>query len=161
MTESVRRATEGGGTDGASERVLEAWEQFVRTSAALLREVNGAIEHRGGLSPSEYDVLLQLVRARGTPMRPAALKEQLLLSQPALSRLLGRMHGDGLIERVSDDRDGRAQLISLAPAGRRAFRRAAAVAAETVQEVFGSPLEPSQLEQLTTLLERLRDGTRR
>jgi DNA-binding MarR family transcriptional regulator len=69
------------------------------------------------------------------------------------------MHSDGLIERVSDDRDGRAQLIVLTPQGRRAFRRAAAIAAATVQEVFGSLLEPSQLEQLMTLLERLRDGT--
>ena len=73
----------------------------------------------------EYDVLYTLSKCR-EPLRISELNRHVLLSQPALSRLVDRLAGRGLVERQPDPADGRGVRLSLTGAGRALQRRSGA-----------------------------------
>ena len=52
----------------------------------------------------EYDVLYTLSKCP-EPIRPTDLNQHVLLSQPALSRLVDRLAARGLVQRIADSRD--------------------------------------------------------
>ncbi|MTD15064.1 winged helix DNA-binding protein [Nakamurella sp. YIM 132087] len=55
-------------------------------------------------------------------MRPTALSEALGTGASHVSKIVGRLEGDGLVHRTADPSDGRASLISLTEAGEEAAR---------------------------------------
>jgi DNA-binding MarR family transcriptional regulator len=59
---------------------------------------------------------LQAVRAYG-PARVSLLADRLMTEMSTISRRLSTLEEKGLVERVADPTDGRAQLFELAPAG--------------------------------------------
>ena len=59
------------------------------------------------VSRTEYDVLYTLSKCRG-PIRLGELNRRVLLSQPALSRMVDRLVERGLVRREADEADGRA-----------------------------------------------------
>jgi DNA-binding MarR family transcriptional regulator len=69
-----------------------------------------------GASLREYDVLYTLSKC-GEGQRISDLREHVLLSQPALSRLVDRLVEKGLVSRCEDPLDARAVRISLTHAG--------------------------------------------
>ena len=69
---------------------------------------------------------------RSGPLRLTALSEREAVSQPAMTGLVSRLEGAGLVARAADPTDGRAVLVELTAAGRelvedRRARRAAAM----------------------------------
>lgn len=50
--------------------------------------------------------------------RPSAIADKLHVSPPTATRLVQRLEGAGLVARQADESDGRAQLVTLSPAGR-------------------------------------------
>jgi DNA-binding MarR family transcriptional regulator len=75
-----------------------------------------------GLTPGRLGALL-LLEAHA-PMRQAALAEALRVKPSNLAVMLAGMEADGLIRRVEDARNRRANLLRLTPAGRALLRRA-------------------------------------
>ena len=69
------------------------------------------------VSMREYDVLYTLSKCP-EPVRLTELNRHVLLSQPALSRLVDRLAERGLVERHADPADGRGVRLSLTAAGR-------------------------------------------
>src|SRR5918996_6657601 len=88
--------------------LVEAWrgllERHARTTSALERR----LQHEHGLGVSEYEVLERLAGPDKDERRMQELAEAVHLSQSALSRVVGRLEADGLVERgmCSDDRRG-------------------------------------------------------
>ena len=70
----------------------------------------------GEVSMREYDVLYTLAK-RAQPMRLCEVQSGVLLSQPALSRMVDRLVTRGLVERETDPADGRAVLVRLSDEG--------------------------------------------
>ena len=70
----------------------------------------------------EYDVLYTLSKCPA-PIRLSELNRHVLLSQPALSRLVDRLAARGLVERRPDAGDGRSVRLALTDAGRAVQRR--------------------------------------
>ncbi|WP_061962434.1 MarR family winged helix-turn-helix transcriptional regulator [Demequina flava] len=92
-----------------------AWESSMTAHAVLMRRF-AAQDVWESLSQREYDVLYTLSKADG-PMRLTALSDNVLLSQPALSRMVDRLVSRGLVSRCADPGDARASHLSLTPDG--------------------------------------------
>src|SRR3954447_18181265 len=99
----------------------EAWEALFRAQATIARELIEA-DVWDGLNPREYGVLYALSTAP-EGLRITELLDDVLLTQPGMSRLIARLEDRGLVERLDDPDDGRACRVRLTPAGAHAQRR--------------------------------------
>jgi DNA-binding MarR family transcriptional regulator len=90
------------------------------------------------------------------PLRVSEVAEQLGVDLSVASRQIASLAREGYVERRDDDRDRRAQLVAVTPAGRRALReshRRMVSAFTLVLEGW----EDDDVDSLTRGLERLRD----
>ena len=92
-------------------------EALFRAQATIARELTAG-DVWGDVSPREYGVLYALSNAPNG-LRITELGNDVLLTQPGVSRLIARLEGAGLVERVDDPDDGRACRIRLTEAGTR------------------------------------------
>ncbi len=142
-------------TDAAA--AVAAWEALFRAQVAVMRRLSAEFP-AGEVSLSDYDVLFTLSRAPGRCLRIRDLGENLLLSQPSVSRLVDRLANRGLVEKNADPDDGRGVIVSLTDAGFAAFRRAAVRHMESIVDRVGGALDDAELRRLTELCDRLRLG---
>ena len=85
-----------------TDRRLEAWVGFLRSHAAITRQLNVDLLNGHGLTLNDYEVLLHLARAEDRMMRRVDLAESVVLTASGITRLL-----DGL-ERAGLRREGHA-----------------------------------------------------
>ena len=135
----------------------DAWEALLSAHAVLMKQF-AAEDIWADLSMREYDVLDTLSKCR-EPINMTELNRHVLLSQPALSRLVDRLAERGLVERCSDPADGRGVRLSLTEAGRAMAERAIAVQRRWIASTLGRMAEPD-LEALEAKLVALRDIVR-
>src|ERR1700722_10685253 len=127
----------------------DAWEALLSAHAVLIKQF-AARDSWAEISMREYDVLYTLSKCDG-PVRLGELNRHVLLSQPALSRLVDRLVARELIERRSDHADGRSVLLSLTPAGRELQHEIGQSHARDVASVMTAELSTGELRQLTQL----------
>ena len=89
------------------------------------------------------------------PIRLSELNRRVLLSQPALSRLVGRLVERALVSRAADPRDGRSVRLALTPAGLATQRRIGRRHGRSVAQAMLARLTPAELGQLEELCARL------
>jgi DNA-binding MarR family transcriptional regulator len=106
------------------------------------------------ISMKEYDVLYTLSKCP-EPIRLTDLNQHVLLSQPALSRLVDRLAARGLVQRIADSRDLRTVRLSLTEDGRALQRRVGRRHARSVARAMRSELTPDELDQLTAICAKL------
>jgi DNA-binding MarR family transcriptional regulator len=99
--------------------------------------------------------LLELRRAGPPGLRPLALEARLLLAQHNVSRLLGRLAAQGLIERRPAPDDRRGQVITVTDAGRDLLARMWPVYGAAVERHVGARLGEAEAARLGDLLARL------
>jgi DNA-binding MarR family transcriptional regulator len=131
----------------------EAWEALFRAQATIAREL-AAGDVWGDLRPHEYGVLYALANAPNG-LRITELGNDVLLTQPGMSRLIARLETAGLVERVDDPDDGRACPIRLTETGARAQRQVGARHGRHVAETMTRTLSSEQLLQLRDLCRAL------
>jgi DNA-binding MarR family transcriptional regulator len=131
----------------------DAWEALLSAHAVLMKEF-AAEDIWGDVSMREYDVLYTLSKCPG-PVRITELNRHVLLSQPALSRLVDRLAERGLIERRPDPADGRATRLSLTSAGHVLQRRLGLRHGRSVARAMTARLTPGELRQLETICLKL------
>jgi DNA-binding MarR family transcriptional regulator len=134
----------------------EAWEALFRAQATIAREL-AAGDVWGELGPREYGVLYALASAPDG-LRITELGNDVLLTQPGMSRLIARLDTAGLVERIDDPEDGRACRIRLTGAGARAQRRVGARHERHVAQTMTRTLSREQLLQLRDLCHALTAG---
>jgi DNA-binding MarR family transcriptional regulator len=127
----------------------EAWEALFRAQATLAREFTDA-EVWGEFGPSEYGVLYALSNAP-EGLRITELLDDVLLTQPGMSRLIARLENRGLVERLGDPDDGRACRVRLSESGVRAQRAVGLAHGRHVAELMTRALSREQLVQLRDL----------
>jgi DNA-binding MarR family transcriptional regulator len=137
-------------------RANDAWEALLTAHAVLVKELAAQGVWRD-ISMREYDVLYTLARCR-EPQRPGELNRHVLLSQPALSRLVDRLVERGLVRRESDPADGRGVRLSLTDAGRAAQRQLGQRHARDVTRAMHARIGPEDLATLTKICQRLAAG---
>jgi DNA-binding MarR family transcriptional regulator len=127
----------------------EAWEALFRAQATIAQELNAG-EVWGDLLPREYGVLYALSTAP-EGLRITELGEDVLLTQPGMSRLIARLEARGLVERADDPHDARACRIRLTPAGIDAQRRVGAGHGRQIAAAMTRTLSRDQLAVLRDL----------
>ncbi len=131
----------------------DAWEALLTAHARLMKQF-AAEDIWDDVSMREYDVLYTLSKRPG-PLRLGDLNRHVLLSQPALSRLVDRLAERGLVERCADPADGRGVRLSLTDAGRAMQRRIGRQHARGVARAMTAGLTAAELAQLETICRKL------
>ena len=127
-------------------RANDAWESLLVAHASLMRRFLTE-EAWDEVSMREYDVLYTLSKC-SEPIRLNELQRHVLLSQPALSRMVDRLVVRGLIHRASDPTDARGRLLSLSAEGLETQRRIGRRHARTVATAMTAALSNDQLVDL-------------
>lgn len=138
---------------GRTRLANDAWEALLAAHARLVKRF-AAEDIWQDLSMREYDVLYTLAKCPGF-LRIGELHRHVLLSQPALSRMVDRLVERGFIERCADPADGRGVRLSLTEAGRDKQREIGRRHARSVARAVTAELTPEELEQLTTICRKL------
>ena len=131
----------------------DAWEALLTAHAVVMKQF-AAEEIWTDVSMREYDVLYTLSKDPD-PMRLTELNRHVLLSQPALSRLVDRLAERGLVRRESDPADGRGVRLSLTDAGRARQREIGRRHARGVARAMTAGLTRGELAQLETICQKL------
>jgi DNA-binding MarR family transcriptional regulator len=130
-----------------------AWEELLGAYGTLMRQFS-AEDIWSEVSMREYDVLYALSKCPA-PMRLSELNRHVLLSQPALSRLVDRLAERGLVDRCTDPADGRGVQLSLTAVGRAVQRQVGGNHARTVARAMTAGLTHDELGQLEALCRKL------
>ena len=141
-------------TTGSTTKLAnEAWEALFRAQSTIIQEL-AARDAWEDLVPREYGVLYALSSAP-EGLRITELGEDVLLTQPGMSRLVARLEARGLVQRLGDPDDARASRIRLTSAGLAAQRRIGRMHARHVAEAMTRNLDRAELVQLLDLCRRL------
>jgi DNA-binding MarR family transcriptional regulator len=132
-----------------------AWEALMSAHAALIKRFLTE-DIWSDASMREYDVLYTLSKCP-EPIRLSELNRHVLLSQPALSRLVDRLAERGLVARQPDPADRRGLLLSLTEAGRELQHQIGRHHARGVARAMRAVLTPGELAQLEALCLKLTD----
>lgn len=124
-----------------------------RAQSTIVRELTAG-DVWGDLPPRDYGVLYALSTAPDG-LRISELGEDVLLTQPGMSRMIARLEARGLVERADDPHDGRACRIRLTPAGVQAQRRVGAAHGRHVAAAMTRTLSGEQLMLLRDLCHEL------
>jgi DNA-binding MarR family transcriptional regulator len=104
----------------AEARLEEQWRDILSVHARTMCEIDRVL-HPHGLGASDFEVLDLLAAetpAEGDHCRVQNLVGRVHLSQSALSRLIGRLEKDGLVERSVCVEDRRGVWVALTAKGR-------------------------------------------
>jgi DNA-binding MarR family transcriptional regulator len=122
-------------------------------------ELTTALEHLVRLfrrlsSPSEHSltaVATLTTLERSGPCRLTELAGREGVTQPAMTQLVSRLEGEGLVARGADAKDGRVVQVRITDAGRAALSNRRAVRGERLAELL-SRLSPAERSALTAAL---------
>lgn len=132
--------------------LTEAHNEAVRVMEQQLAELE---------LPHQFaSVLVRLIRTPGNELRMTDLAVDMTISTSGLTRLIDRMETAGLVQRRSCPTDRRGLNVTLTADGRRQVAAMAEPHLAALELAVGRHLTDAQLEQLTDLLRKVRDGNR-
>ncbi|MFC0107451.1 MarR family winged helix-turn-helix transcriptional regulator [Kibdelosporangium aridum] len=105
-------------------------------------------------SMREYDVLYSLSKCP-EPLRIGELHKHLLLSQPALSRMVDRLVQRGFVERLAAPEDGRGVRLALTDTGRKVQQDIGRKHARDVARAVTARVNAEELRQLEAICKKL------
>ena len=138
---------------GRARLANDAWESLLTVHATFMKSF-AAEPIWGEVSMKEYDVLYALTKADG-PVRLTDLHRRVLLSQPALSRMVDRLVERGLVERREDAGDRRVVRLALTDAGRTCQREVGRAHARDVTAAMTRTVSDSDLDELLRITRAL------
>jgi DNA-binding MarR family transcriptional regulator len=101
--------------------LVDQWRDILAVHARTMCELDREL-HQHGLGASDFEVLDVLAAGAAedgsSSFRVQEIAAQVHLSQSALSRLIGRLEKDGLLERGMCPEDRRGVRVCLTPKGR-------------------------------------------
>lgn len=131
----------------------EAWEALFRAQATIAQELTAG-DAWAEVGPREYGVLYALSSAPDG-LRLTELGDDVLISQPGMSRLVARLEARELVQRTDDPHDARACRIRLTATGAELQRRVGLEHGLQVARSMTRHLDRQQLLQLLDLSRRL------
>lgn len=134
---------------------LRAWQGYLRSHAAILRELDAELLAGQGLTTRDYEVLLILGQAPERRLPMSALAESTMLTRSGITRLVDGLVREELIERVACPSDARVSHAVLTETGLAKLRRAGTGHVAAVERLFLTHFSAEELEHLAELLGRL------
>jgi DNA-binding MarR family transcriptional regulator len=141
-----------------TEEQLAVWKQFQWANALIMTRFRRDLA-RVGMKVEEFDVLVHLAWAPSQTLRLQELTASMVVSsaftRSGITRLLDRMHRDGLVRRTLSKQDRRRFDVSLTAKGRRTFEQAWPDHAAGIQRYFVEGLGQGDLGELGRILPHL------
>ena len=137
------------------ERQQHLWRSYIRMNQELYARLEHLQASEGGVSASDYAVLVPLSEAPGGVVRARELGAEIGWDRSRLSHHLTRMEKRGMIVREACDDDARGLMVRLTAAGRTTIERAAPAHAEAVQRHFFDLLSVQEVDTLTDVFDRV------
>jgi DNA-binding MarR family transcriptional regulator len=134
---------------------LEAWVAFLRSHAAITRQLSADLLAAHGLTVNDYEVLLHLNGAEGNMMRRVDLAESVVLTASGITRLLDGLERAGYVEKATCESDARVSYAKLTETGHAKLREASKTHLASIDELFTSRYSDDELATLGELLARL------
>ena len=131
---------------------LRPWRAFVLAHAHVSRRLDEDLRVEHGLSLQEYVSLLILAEAPERRLRMGRLAEALTLSKSGVTRLIDRLVGDGLVERVTCSSDARGAEARLTDSGLSRLRTAAPTHLRGIAEYFLATIAPDDLPEIERVM---------
>ncbi|MBY8339340.1 MarR family transcriptional regulator [Streptomyces spinosirectus] len=128
----------------AASRLEEKWRDILSVHARTMCEIDRVL-HPHGLGASDFevlDILASEAPGEGEQCRVQNLAERVHLSQSALSRLIGRLEKDGLVERSVCMEDRRGVWVALTDKGRALHAEVLPLQREVLARLLGSRAVP-------------------
>lgn len=113
-----------------------------------------------GLSGSDFDLLIRMVRSPGQGLRLTDLAAQTGLSTSGITRVMDRLERGGLARREASPGDRRGSFAVITDDGRDKLTELLPDLLEAIGEWFTGRLTEEQLDTFLAGLRRLRAGTR-
>jgi DNA-binding MarR family transcriptional regulator len=140
-----------------TERAAHLRTAIVRTARRLRQE---AAAETTGLTPTSIAALATI--ERHGPMTPSEIADIERVKRPTITRTLGCLEREGLIDRTPDPADRRSALVEINGGGRERLRRLRsrknAYLARRMRDLSAEEVET--LERAAEILERMREGER-
>jgi DNA-binding MarR family transcriptional regulator len=134
---------------------LEAWVSYLRSHAAITRELSAQLQREHGLTLNDYEVLLHLSHAEDGRLRRVDLAERILLTASGITRLLEGLERSGFVRKENCASDARVAYAKITDDGVEKLRSASVTHLGGIDDLFTSRYSGSELATLAELLARL------
>ncbi|MFQ4147372.1 MarR family transcriptional regulator [Arthrobacter sp. LAPM80] len=133
----------------------ESWESLLRAQVTVMRELHKEPIFKE-VGSREYDVLYNLSRCPTGWLRLNELNDNVLLTQPSISRMVDRLESRGLIQRKTAEDDRRGVLIGLTEAGSALQKKVGRAHVQNIMEIMEVALTDEEMRTLLELTSKLR-----
>lgn len=137
---------------------LLAYRCFLRAHARVTRCLEGDLIAEHQLTLAAYEVLESLDEHSDGGMRMTELADAVLLSRSGVTRLVDRLEGLGLVDRVRVSSDGRGVRAQITERGRQRLYLASPTHLVGIARYFLSAMGEGGLEALASTCEDLASG---
>ena len=133
---------------------LKLWLRMLSCTVLIENQVRSRLRSEFGVTLPRFDLMAQLER-HPDGLRMGELSKRMMVTGGNVTGITDQLEQEKLVVRVADVKDRRAYSVKLTPAGRRAFKRMAAMHEEWIAEVF-SGLQAEQKNNLFELLSQVK-----
>lgn len=137
---------------------IDVWNRMARCAALVERAIRRRMLEHCATTLPRFDLLAELDR-EPSGLRMGELSQRLLVTGGNVTGIVARLLADGLVDRVTDERDRRAFVVRLTDQGREEYRVMMAEHERAVVELLGS-IDASDRSRLVDLLTSLEDEVR-
>lgn len=129
---------------------LRLWLRMLSCTVMIENEIRSRLRSEFDITLPRFDLMAQLER-HPEGLRMGELSRRMMVTGGNITGITDQLEQEKLVTRVADLKDRRAYSVKLTPAGRRAFKRMAAVHESWIADMFSG----LQAEQKTTLIDLL------
>lgn len=133
---------------------LRLWLRMLAATGLVEQRIRKLLQERFGTTLPRFDLMSQLERAPDG-LRMGELSQRMMVTGGNVTAITDALAAEGLVIRVADPADRRAQRVRLTPMGRRAFQQMAVEHESWIVEAFGE-LTPRDMQALAQLLGRIK-----
>jgi DNA-binding MarR family transcriptional regulator len=135
-------------------QALKVWLRLLACTNRIETTIRNRLRSEFGTTLPRFDLLAQLERhPEGLTM--GELSQRLMVTGGNVTGITDQLEAEGLVVRAPRPGDRRAYSVKLTAAGRRQFRRMAAIHEQWIVELLAG-WSPAQLQQVHTLLGTLK-----
>lgn len=135
---------------------LISYGHFVGAYHTLHRKIGESFQKQTGFPCAWFEILLLIGQSEEGHLKMSELAEDVLLTTGGITRLIDRMVGSRLVQRVPCPTDRRIQWVVLTEQGKEQLDRAIDFHLKDLEQYYVSPFTKDEFEQFDGLLNKLR-----
>ncbi len=125
---------------------LRLWLRLLACTVMIEDQVRSKLRQEFATTLPRFDLMAQLER-HPEGLRMGELSRRMMVTGGNITSITDQLEQEELVQRVADSKDRRAYSVRLTAAGRRAFKRMAAVHEEWIVDLM-APLDAAQKQSM-------------